>query len=145
MKRRTKIFLLTIVFLLFTIGVLYIFFYPSHVYTSGENDTFTIKVGESFSVKLYENGSTGYIYCWLNEKNCNCLKLTSRQYEQSLNQKLGYIGSGGTIKFTFVATKVGIDTVKLTNCPTAVEHKNCADFSHNSTKRDNKFIITVVK
>jgi hypothetical protein len=143
-KKRRKILLLTIPFLLTAIGVFY-FFYSSHYYTIGENDKFTIKVGESVDIRLFENGSTGSMNCWLNEKECNSIKLTSRQYERSLNQKLGYIGSGGTIKFTFVGSRVGLDTIKLRNCPTAVEHKSCADFSDNLTKSDNEFIISVTK
>jgi predicted secreted protein len=143
-KKKRKILLFTIPFLLTASGVFY-FFYPSHKYKASENDKFTIKIGESFDVRLYENGSTGYMNCWLNENKCNSIKLRSRQYENSLNQKLGYIGSDGTIKFTFIGTKVGIDTIKLSNCPTAVEHKSCDDFSENSTKSDNEFIITVIK
>lgn len=120
-------------------------FYSRHEYINSQNDKFTIRVGETVDIRLYENGSTGYINCWLNEKKCKYIKLISREYVSSLNEKLGYNGSGGIIKFTFIGTSVGLDTIKLSRCPTAIEHKNCEDFSDDSTEIDNEFIITVKK
>lgn len=46
----------------------------------------------------------------------------------------GMIGSGGTEILTFRAIKNGKDTIKISNCPTGPEHKDCNQFSEDSTE-----------
>ena len=109
----------------------------------GETDSFTINVGETVQFQLPENGSTGYQNCWINPINCTSLVLVSKSYSSSLQSKLGYIGSGGRITFKFRGIKKGIDTVAIASCPTAVEGKDCSEFSTKSVKPDNTFVVNV--
>lgn len=141
MKRK-----LTIVIILIFIGIA-IYYYKNcyHFYNRGENDSFRIKVGETFEIKLDENGSTGYTNCCLNESELKTVKMVKKEYKQSFHSKLGYEGSGGTIVMTFQGIAVGLETIKLANCPTGPEDKSCKDYTVSNTKADNEFLINVVK
>lgn len=133
-----------LIIILFLIYICFFYFsYQSHIYKQGEDDKLIIKVGESFSITLCENSSTGYKNCWLNESNCECIRLTSKRYRDDFNQTLGDIGSGGTVRYSFVGIKVGVDTLRFRSCPTGREHKSCDDFLDDSLKSTNEFIITV--
>lgn len=112
-------------------------------YKSGENKNFELKVGETLEIRLYENGSTGYSNCWLNENKSKKLKLVDRKYEKSLYAKLGYDGAGGITTLFFKAQEKGIDTIKIANCPLGPENKNCSDYSEKNTETENEFIIEI--
>jgi len=114
-------------------------------YKSGENDTFKLRVGQSVQIKLYVNGSTGEAICWLNEKNVNILKKTTSLYKPSFYQQLGYEGSGGIISYTFEATAIGQQTIKMAHCPLGPEGKTCEDYSDKETPSDNEFTIIVTE
>ena len=92
-----------------------IFYYNKfcNYYKSGENNNFELKVGETLEIRLYENGSTGFSNCWLNENRSKKLKLVNRKYENSLYAKLGSEGAGGIITLIFKAYEKGIDTIKI--------------------------------
>ncbi|RAW01608.1 protease inhibitor I42 family protein [Pseudochryseolinea flava] len=85
-------------------------------YDAGEGDTFTLRVGETFSVRTHLNGSTGYHNCWVNRKNAKVIE-TSRSYQSGLNEKLGLIGSGGVETISFQAIASGTDTVYISSIP----------------------------
>jgi len=147
MKKSIKILLLIIASCLIAIGLFFCFYSP-YVYSDGQSDKFTIKIGESVSVWLHENGSTGYANCWINKNRCNSVKLTSEEYRSSIMEKLGGIGAGGAEKFTFMGTKNGADTIKFNSFPIGPECKTCSDFvADGLTKIDSlstiTFIITV--
>ena len=140
-KKYLKIFgiLITIIIL---IGTFYYRIFCNY-YKSGENKNFELKVGETLEIRLYENGSTGYSNCWLNENKSKKLKLVNRKYENSLNAKLGYDGAGGIITLIFKAQEKGIDTIKIANCPLGRENKNCSDYSEKNIETDNEFRIEI--
>lgn len=110
-------------------------------YNFGENDTFYVKVDEPFEIKLFENGSTGCINCWLNEKQNKSLKLIRKKYQKSIQTLLGSDGNGGITTFTFKAYKKGIYSIKFANCPIGIEKKECEDYNEKNTMTDNKFIV----
>lgn len=140
-KKYLKIFgiLITIIILIST----YYYRRFCNYYKSGENKNFELKVGENLEIRLYENGSTGYSNCWLNENKSKKLKLVNQEYENSLNAKLGYEGAGGIITLIFKAQEKGIDTIKIANCPIGRESKNCNDYTEKNTEVDNEFIVKI--
>lgn len=134
-----------ILFVSITFALIVIFYLRgnNNSYKPGENSSFKLKRGEKFSIKLYENPSTGYSYCWLNENSVACLEKVEENYETGLNSKLGYDGSGGSLEVTFKATKKGIDTVKMGSCPLGREGKTCKDYNTKNSQTHNEFYITV--
>jgi predicted secreted protein len=112
-------------------------------YKPGENGGFRLRVGEEFSIKLYENPSTGHSNCWLNENAVSCIKKVGRNYISGLNSKLGYEGAGGDLKITFKATKKGVDTLKIGSCPLGIEGKTSKDYTTANCQTDNEFYIIV--
>ena len=140
--KKLKIILLSLTFVLVIISIIYLSDNYNY-YKPGENGSFKLKIGEEFSIKLYENASTGYSNCWLNENSVTCLEKVGENYEAGLNSKLGYIGAGGDLKITFKATKKGIDTLKMGSCPIGREGKTCKDYNAKNSQIDNEFYITV--
>ena len=127
--------------IILVLGMLYYREFKDY-YESGENDSFEINVGQEFRIRLYENGSTGYSNCWLNEKNNALLKIVKKEYSQSLNSRFGYAGSGGLIEITFKGLKVGVDTIKIANCSFR-DGQECLDYNAQNTKSDNEFIVEI--
>lgn len=123
-----KVFLLGVLITLMSSLIYYIKF--ADYYKLGENDTIEVKAGQEFHIKLDENPSTGYINCWLNEKNSFLLKKTKKEYVPSLNSRLGYVGSGGTIDFTFKACSL-------------IDGQKCSDYNSENTQIDHEFIIKI--
>jgi predicted secreted protein len=112
-------------------------------YTIGENGEISCAVGETFKIELNENGSTGYMNCWINEQNFRHVKLIRTEYTPSLNAKLGYDGAGGITTFIFSVVSRGTDTLKVAACRTIREGTVCSDFNEANTKPDNVFVVTV--
>ncbi len=136
-----------IVFIIITIAIGCIIFYSKvfcKVYRNGENDNFKLKVGETFKIRLYQNGSTGYENCWLNEMESQIVKRVYDEYEPGLNSMLGAVGAGGTVIYTFKAISKGNQIIKMASCPVGPENKKCQDYSDN-TKPDNEFVINIVE
>lgn len=140
--KKLKILLISTTVILAIIALFYLVDNYNY-YLPGENDSFKLKIGEKFTVKLYENASTGYSNCWLNENTVTCIEKVSENYEAGLNSKLGYIGAGGTIAVTFIAVKKGIDTLKIGSCPLGREGKTCKDYTAKNSQIDNVFYVTV--
>jgi len=115
-----------------------------HVYGPGENGTFRIAIGEKVDIRLPQNGSTGFVNFWLNENECNAVRLADRQYESGVMQKLGYIGSGGEEKLTFVGVKAGTDTVKLGSYR-VFEYRRDSANAPEKLRPDNVFIMSVTE
>lgn len=86
-------------------------------YELGDSDTFHLNIGESITIKIPQNGSTGYSNCWYNEYNCKHIKLNDRKYKNSIYELIGYIGAGGTEYLTFTGKSIGIDTIKISKIP----------------------------
>jgi predicted secreted protein len=144
MKQQIKLF--AAILLILALGwAIYEFDNLSKVYENGQNEHFKKRVGEKFSIKLYENGSTGYQNCWLNENKCQSVKQVRSKYIRSLRERMGYNGAGGSVKFTFMATKKGIDTIRFAWCPTAREQKDCSAYADSSIMPANLFIIEVIE
>ncbi len=129
-------------FSLVLIAGIVIYYTNFNCYKRGDNDEFACKIGETFKVRLRENGSTGCINCWLNENQCKLVKKIDRSYEPSINARLGYEGAGGIITFTFEAAAAGHDTIKFANCFIGGDEE-CEDFTPQNTPYDNAFIIDV--
>ena len=133
MKKRTKILLGLLIFSLVGLG-LYFYLDNHNYYQQGDSDKFKISIGDSFTIKVSENGSTGFSNCWINENNCQFVKLLDRQYQSSWVEKSGSIGSGGTVALTFVGTTIGTDTIKISDCPTGIMQKDCSYFVGDSLR-----------
>lgn len=136
-------FIFTGIALFIVVYIFYTWRNNRNYFERGTTGTFTINLGETVQFQLPENGSTGYQNCWINSTHCTSIVLVSKNYSSSLQSKLGYIGSGGRVTFKFKGLKKGIDTVKIAYCPTGVERKNCSEFSIDSVKTDNVFIMNV--
>ena len=141
MRKFRIIFIVTI----FVLLIIFLFYFKANYnyYKPGENGTYKLKIGQEFYVKLYENPSTGYSNCWLNENSVTCIEKVRENNTTGLNSKLGYIGAGGDLIVTFKAIKKGIDTVKIGSCPLSREGKKCEDYNTKNTQIDNEFYITV--
>lgn len=131
MKKIKKVIFVIIILLSLIGGYFYIDGY--NFFEKGDVETFGIKVGESFTIKLYANGSSGYHNCWINENKCQFVELLGEEYESSWQEKLGYIGAGGTVMLTFIGNSNGTDTIKISDCPTGWMHKDCSFFAEGST------------
>jgi predicted secreted protein len=115
MNQKIKKVLLMLVTIVLGI-CLYLYSQFYNYYEQGSKDHFKINVGESFTVKFYENSSAQSCDCWINEGNCLHVKKVDRSYQARMfsgNCK----GCGGFVSWTFVGHKKGIDTIKLNYCP----------------------------
>ncbi|MEL1245399.1 protease inhibitor I42 family protein [Flavobacterium sp. DGU11] len=108
-------------------------------YKKGENGNLSVEVGDTFIIKLDENGSTGSGNCWLT--NIKVVKLKSAEFTS--NSKAD--GAGGVTTYTFEAIAKGIDTLKVANCPLAHDNKKCSDYNEKNTKPDNVFVVRVME
>ncbi|MDR1790234.1 MAG: protease inhibitor I42 family protein [Propionibacteriaceae bacterium] len=78
----------------------------------GENETdVTAKVGESFSLNLAENQTTGYSWATTISDE-SVVKLSDDQYVTDENPD-GKVGVGGTRTLTFTALAAGTATITL--------------------------------
>jgi predicted secreted protein len=127
-----------IVTLIITLAVLWYTDDKDH-YKHGENANFTVKVGDTFIIRLDENGSTGSANCWLTHSDV--VKLKSAEFVS--NSKAD--GAGGVTTYTFEAIAKGIDTLKVASCPLAHDNKQCADYNERNTKPDNVFVVRVTE
>ncbi len=101
----------------------------------------TLQKGETFNISFDANGSAGFGICWINEFKCNTVNLAGRWYKSSEKEKQGYVGAGGTEYWTFKGKELGIDTIKIRNCPTGRKQKSCSAFQEDSIayKEDLEF------
>ena len=144
-KKKFKIQILISIFLfLISIFIYYNYREYNAYYESGENDTFNVNVGESFKIKLYENGSTGYLQCWLNE-NKTYFEREKNDHQLRFAYQKGCIGCGGIVIFNFKAMKKGIDTIKIANCPVGIERKKVSDYTDKNSKSENEFIVKITE
>jgi predicted secreted protein len=116
-------------------------------YELGERDTFLLNIGERLTIKIRENGSTGYQNCWVNEVDCKHLKINNRDYKSSFHESIGYIGAGGTAYLTFIGTSIGTDTIKISIIPSG-DTCSCKGNPSNQSKNFNpqtgyQFIVNV--
>jgi predicted secreted protein len=108
-----------------------------------ETRTFDIRTGDELSLKVNENGSTGFANCWVNEAHCKNVRLSDTRYRQSLNSKMGMVGSGGWKYFTFLGLTSGVDTIKIHNCPVTDVNTGCDAFQDNISESDYTIIVKV--
>lgn len=103
----------------------------------------TLQIGDTFTLKLHQNGSIGGSNCWINERKCESIDEHRKWYVSSLKEKQGWAGCGGNDYWTFKAIKVGVDTLKIKNCPTGRKQKNCSSFQEDSIyyKQDIKYLV----
>lgn len=110
-------------------------------YKKGENDSFHIRTGETFKVKVSENTYSKLV--WLNEKKCRSVELLERTFDS------GWNSYSGIASFTFIGKTNGTDTVKLAGCYSwefdslsfnEYEQPQCND---STTLPDNVFIVKV--
>ncbi len=100
-----------------------------------------LQIGDTFTIKLPQNGSIGSSNCWINEEKCKSINEHRKWYLSSLKEKQGCEGCGGSDYWSFKAIKVGVDTIKIKNCPTGRKQKNCSSFQEDSIyyKEDPKY------
>lgn len=113
-----------------------IFFFARNYYPTPTNDEFDLEVGETITIKINSNSSTGYEQCWINENKCRAVKIVQQHYS-SIWEMFGGIGAGGTVALTFEAINAGQDTVKISDCPTLRMYKDCSYFSGDSLRLDD--------
>jgi predicted secreted protein len=116
-------------------------------YELGEQDTFLLNIGERLTIKIRENGSTGYQNCWVNEVDCKRLKINNINYKSSYHESIGYIGAGGKAYLTFIGTSIGTDTIKISRIPSG-DTCSCKGNPSNQSKNFNpqtgyQFIVNV--
>ncbi|MGN6646059.1 MAG: protease inhibitor I42 family protein [Cytophaga sp.] len=133
--------LISFIVLVTVVGIIY---YRHFRYVNTTNDTFDCKVGETFKIRLYENGSTGYVNCWLNECQCKLVQQVKTDFIPSIYSRLGYDGAGGVKVLTFKAVSPGHGTIKFASCFIG-GNEECEDFTPENTPPDNEFIIDVRK
>lgn len=115
-----------------------------------------LKKDKTFSIKLGENGSIGFSNCWINQVECQNIEFKSHYYVSSPEEKEGCIGCGGYVFWKFKAVKIGIDTIKITYCPTGIEQKSCSNFQQDSSsykelvknikkKVDRLIVVRIIK
>jgi len=123
------------------------FFYFNYLdyYKIGDTDRFECSVGETFTIKLHENGSTGIVNCWLNESEFKIVQKLDESYEPGIRSILKCDGCGGIVTYRFKAIAVGYDTIKIAHCPVGPEGKDCEDYTTVNTQSDNEFVIEVKK
>ena len=136
-----KVFIVLISFIVLVIAGS-IGYYMHFCYVHESNDTFDCNIGQTFKIRLHENGSTGCINCWLNEHQCKLVQQVNTEFIPSINSRLGYEGAGGIIVVTFKAVTPGHDTIKFANCFVG-GNEECKDFTPENTVSDNAFIIDV--
>ena len=114
---------------------------------------YSLNVGETFTIELHQNGSTGYSNCWINQTSCTVIEEENKRYESSIKEKAGYVGSGGSTFWTFKAVKLGIDTLKIQSCPTGRLGHDCDFFSQDSiqtaegsgnNKHDSQQVLSIL-
>ncbi len=73
-------------------------------------DTYTVDLGEEFTVSLRSDVCNGYSWQWVNKFNVNSVDSVTWRYI-TLNTNLTNVG--GTEKWEFKAIKSGEDSIKL--------------------------------
>ena len=135
--------ILSIILLLAVITSLMWWLFTKDYYEPGRNGSFTVGVGDTFAIELYDNASTGYSNCWLDMPEG--LKLVGEDYRPSFNERRGYTGAGATTVYTFRAVEAGEYSLAVASCPTGVERKSCDDFDQSNTDPSNIFTVIVTK
>lgn len=80
--------------------------------TSQVKTDYTIAIGDTFSINLPSNPTTGFSWKWVNKSNVAIVDTIAEQYiPTKTNPQM--MGSGGTLKLTFKGLKNGLDSVKL--------------------------------
>ena len=106
-------------------------------------ECYHINVGETFEINLNENGSTGFINCWLNQNEIDIVEEINSEYVSDNNDEL-IPGAGGVLTIKFKGIKKGCDTIMFSNCPVLRERKKCEAYTTKNTVVDDMFIINVV-
>ncbi len=71
---------------------------------------FEVLIGESFSMNLKSNPTTGYSWYWVNKENVEIVDSINYKYHSD-NPHL--IGSGGVESWSFKGVEKGIDTLRF--------------------------------
>jgi predicted secreted protein len=111
--------------------------------SSLRQDYIEVQLGETFEIKLHENGSTGHSNCWINQYNSKHIVLMQQEYRRSWSERLGAVGAGGAMVWTFKGIKPGADTVKISFCPTAIMRKDCKYFNSDTILPDRVVYVKV--
>ena len=83
------------------------------VSTTTDQTRYTIKVGQSFSILLDENPSTGYTNYLLNADKLKSVKLVKTNFKMKGHKNCA--GCGGKTTYTFKGIKKGTDTLNMVN------------------------------
>ena len=147
------------------IFILLVFLVSSCVERTNENneipkdlligDKVELRQGETFSIELGLNYSTGYSNCWINETKCDNVEIIEMRYVSSQREKDGCIGCSGKEYWNFKANNIGVDTIKIKMFFTEGKQRNCVHFQEDSLSYnemtehtpevDRKIIVTVTK
>ena len=138
MKKRLKIFLWLIFSILCGLGF-FIYHYFHFSCDQGEIVKLKINTGDCFTIKLSHNGSTGYQKCWINENKCKFVKSVDRHYENSWSGDCA--GCSSLLFWTFSGIAVGIDTIKISECP-PIPGKGCNYFAGDSLRLSGDSIVS---
>jgi hypothetical protein len=94
-----------------------------------EEQTFSVAVGDRMSITYYENGSTGFVNCWINESLWKHVRLVNEAPVTTIFDRTNCGGCGSAVEYTFEATSPGTDTIKMKDCPVYISDKGCDYFS----------------
>jgi predicted secreted protein len=123
-----------IIYILISFGIgMFFYFQNSNTYDINNLSKLSIKKGEDFTIKIKQNGSTGYVNCWINERKCRSVKVIERNYSRRWFSDL-CDGCGGTISWTFSGFSKGIDTIKISYCLIGPLGVDCDYFSEDSIR-----------
>lgn len=141
MKNKFIKAILILIALATLIGIYKYFFYRPEYYEVG-NEYIYVKVGETFKIKMYENASTGYLECWLNENKPHLIVPVKSDFE---GKGTDCIGCGGDLILSFKAVKKGNDTLKFASCPAGREGKSYSYYTEKNTTPQQIYTIKITE
>lgn len=141
MKKLKTIFII-IGFIFFILALYYYINNSNHIKTGDENK-YSLNVGDDLTIKLEHNPSTGMELSWINSDKSKFVELVDREYETSLKERLGYEGAGGYTYWTYKAKSIGIDTIKIKNLKVGQMPSTSETLNNESIKADITVIIDV--
>jgi predicted secreted protein len=135
MNKRTRI-ALALSFV--TLGILWcVYFLVRDTNAMKSDHSYNVRTGETFSIQLPYNPSTGYRLCRISENSTRHVQLVRSETKMD---RPGVPGSGGSLFLTFTATSAGTDTLKFRSIP---PFSDCNNFQYDTVKAQYTFVIRV--
>lgn len=101
----------------------------------------TARVGDTISIKLHQNGSTGMVRCWLNPEDCKTITLLDKRYRTEGDLRCE--GCGVTETYVFRATGKGVSVFKTGIIVPHRTGRNCENFKPKDVRDPENWYIEV--